>query len=473
MGQRPNELTPDASPRHLLGAELRAARLQKNMSLAELGKALHRNASYLAKIERAERAAPADLLKDCDEILQTHGLLERLQGRLGDSYHWTGSESIDSGDDHDRHVANRPGHVANPVDELGVRTRERASFAGDDETFVPVQAADGRIVYVPLPRRRFLQNLGLAAAGVASPALASAAGASSNGHPPVEHFRRMRATLADLDNLSGPQGVIPVAHNQVNLMQQLRRASRGADLKDVLGTQTEFADLLGWLHQDSGDHHAARFWLDRALEWANLAGNRDATVFVLARKSQLAGDVGDGVETVEVAEAAMRNAAPGSRLAAIAATYAVRGFALLGDRSGVAEGYDRARQMLDDAEPDELPWGRFFDTSYVDIHHAESRTLLGDYLGAAEEYRTAIAALPEGFRRDQGVYLAREALAYAGAEEAERAAELGVQALAIGTDTGSGRIVKELHQVNHALSRWTDVPSVREFCEAISATELH
>jgi tetratricopeptide (TPR) repeat protein len=302
--------------------------------------------------------------------------------------------------------------------------------------------------------------------------MTSAAGASSNGLPPVTHFRRMRETLADLDNLSGPQEVIPVAHNQVNLMQQLRRASRGADLKAVLGTQTEFADLLGWLHQDSGDHHAAQFWLDRALEWSNLAGDRDATVFVLARKSQLAGDIGDGVEAVEIAEAAMRTAQPGSRLAAIAATYAVRGYALLGDRNGVAEAHARAQQLLDEADHDELPWGQFFNGQYIDIHHAESRTLLGDYLGAAEQYRTAIAALPDGFRRDHGVYLAREALAYAGAKEAERAAELGVQALAIGIDTHSGRIVKELRQVNNALSRWSDVPSVREFRDAISVTEL-
>lgn len=125
--------------------------------------------------------------------------------------------------------------------------------------------------------------------------------------------------------------------------------------------------------------------------------------------------------------------------------------------------------MWSAAEHDDLPWVRFFDAAYIDVHHAESRTLLGDYVAAADEYRTAIAELPNGFRRDQGVYLAREALAYAGAEEAERAAELGLEALAIETNVHSGRIVKELTRVHQALDRWASVPKVRTFREATTA----
>lgn len=92
--------------------------------------------------------------------------------------------------------------------------------------------------------------------------------------------------------------------------------------------QVQFADLIGWLYQDSGDHQAAQHWLDRALECAHLAGDDNSVAFILARKSQLAADMGDPAEAVAVAEAAVKLARPRSRIAAAAAVYAAHGHAL-------------------------------------------------------------------------------------------------------------------------------------------------
>jgi len=88
----------------------------------------------------------------------------------------------------------------------------------------------------------------------------------------------------------------------------------------------------------------------------------------------------------------------------------------------------------------------------VDVQHAHSLGVLGGHAEAAAGFRVAIGRLQPGYHRDHGVYLAREAVAYAGAGEAEHAASLGMQALGIGADTLSARIFGELATLDCMLS---------------------
>lgn len=347
-----------------------------------------------------------------------------------------------------------PRSEPDPVDMSGVLT-------------IPMRSDDGRIFYVPFDRRRFMRGVG---AGFVTSA-AGGVGATSPSTPmaayPIEHFQQVRKALADSDNLFGPNMVIPTAREQINTMQELRQSRRGGELRRLLRVQAEFADLLGWLHQDKGEHHAAQFWLDRALEWSYSSGDQESAVFILARKSQLAGDMKDGAETVGLAEAALSMAGPRSRIAAIATTYAAHGYALQSEAANSNRAYERARELLADADSDETPWGQFFDDAYIGVQQAQSWTVLGEYRAAAEQYRSAIAALPTGFRRDQGVYLAREALAYANAHDAEKAADIGLNALTIGVDTGSRRVLDELVQVGNELGPWKAKPEVSHFYHAL------
>lgn len=50
----------------------------RGLSLDELSKLVHRDASCLAKIERGDRNVPADLARDCDRALEAGGTLVRL-----------------------------------------------------------------------------------------------------------------------------------------------------------------------------------------------------------------------------------------------------------------------------------------------------------------------------------------------------------------------------------------------------------
>jgi hypothetical protein len=78
----------------------------------------------------------------------------------------------------------------------------------------------------------------------------------------------------------------------------------------------------------------------------------DLTTFILARKSQLAGDMGDGVTAVDLAQAAAAQARPETRLGAIAATNAAYGFALMADRTNVDRALDRAHDLLSSRDVD-------------------------------------------------------------------------------------------------------------------------
>lgn len=281
----------------------------------------------------------------------------------------------------------------------------------------------------------------------------------------------MRRVLIDADNLFGPSRVIPTVHEQIDVLQRLRGSCRGADSRDLLHLQTQFAEFAGWLHQDHGDHETARYWMDRALEWSHMARDPGLTAFILARKGQLAGDMQDAVAAID-AEAAAHIAPPGTRLPAVATTYVAHGYALAGDRSASTRAYNRAHELLAGIDIDpKSTWGVWLDAAYIEAQRARSLMLLGDFTAATAGFEEALAALPEGYSRDRGVYLARAALAHAGAGEAEQAATLGLQALAIGTHTLSGRIAIELRQLHATLDTW-GTPAVDEFLEAARTANL-
>ncbi|MGQ0776160.1 MAG: hypothetical protein ACT4NY_17330 [Pseudonocardiales bacterium] len=55
----------------------------------------------------------------------------------------------------------------------------------------------------------------------------------------------------------------------------------------------------------------------------------------------------------------------------------------------------------------------------------------------------------------------------------EHAATLGLEALAIGANTGSARILTELAQLNDTLASWNTVPAVIDFRTAMKDTLPH
>jgi tetratricopeptide (TPR) repeat protein len=355
------------------------------------------------------------------------------------------------------------------VARRGGTTGAQASMEEGETVSVPCQTSDGRIIFVDVPRRLLLR-------GAAAAALAAAVPAGSqpelNGEPAATRFAIARRVLRDSDNLFGPHQVIPPATRQVQAVSRAARQARGSDRQELLQVQAQFADLIGWLYQDSGDHQAAQYWLDRALEWSHHAGDDGSVAFILARKSQLAADMGDPAGAVAVAEAAMKRATPRTRVAAAAAVYAAHGHALAGERAPCERLYGQARTALSEAGDDDSPWAAFCDQAYVGVQHAHSLGVLGGHADAAAGFHAAISQLPPGYYRDHGVYTAREAVAYAGAGELEHAAGLGMRALSIGSDTLSARIFGELGTLDGILAARPAPAAAGHFRTAFASSVL-
>ncbi|MGH3943099.1 MAG: hypothetical protein ACRDTG_31650 [Pseudonocardiaceae bacterium] len=348
----------------------------------------------------------------------------------------------------------------------------------EDSIVVPVLAYDGKVVFVTLPRRLFVGSLGAAAlvgmtdarSGNQLVRIPESEGASVFDADPVEHFQQMKKTLMDNDNLFGAGSVVQSLQEQISTIQRLRRNYRGAGQQKLLQVQIQFADLCGWAYQDSGDYQASTYWSGRALEWSHMCDDREGTSFILARRSQLAADMGNPTEAIDAAEAALKMMSGESGRVIVAAwTYAAHGHALRQDGVSCERSYAMAQDLLERLETDPAcPWALFLDRSYIEVQRARSLTFLGEYGAAIKLFQEAISALPGGYRRDRGVYLAREAVAHVGNGDAEQACAAGFQALVIGAETGSGRIIGELESLDTALKRFRSTSSVADFREAMN-----
>ncbi|WP_314416223.1 DNA-binding protein [Streptomyces sp. DSM 40484] len=283
----------------------------------------------------------------------------------------------------------------------------------------------------------------------------------------------MRRLLIDTDNMRGPGQAIRDVYEHIGIIKGLRREATGADRQNLMELQTQYAEFASWLYQDLGDLNTARFWLDRAADWSHAVGDGDLTSYVMARKAQLAGETRDLVEVVDLAEAAQRLARPRSRLAAVARTYESYGHALRGDSTESQRAIDDVHNSLDRVVGDASPWGVWLNSQYVEVHRAQGLEALGKHDQAAEIFMTAIKDLPEDYHRDRGVYLARAAVAHAGAGDPEQAAAVGLQALTVAEDTGSGRIFTELSRLDKALIPWQRQNEVADFRTAFDDTFTH
>jgi tetratricopeptide (TPR) repeat protein/DNA-binding XRE family transcriptional regulator len=372
------------------------------------------------------------------------------------------------------------GHDTGPP--IGGVADERLNRLPGDRLTMPCRMADGKVVFVSVPRRTLLVgSVGALVMGASSCEAASSrqqAGwtsvASDSDLSPVESFRQLRSLLVDQDNLVGPAHVLPAVRGQVQIIHQLRCGSAGHDRKSLLQIQSEYAEFAGWLSQDLGDFRGAQAWLSQALEWAHAARDHDLVTYILARKSQLAGDVGDATAALDMAEAAQHSATPRSRLRAAAATYGAYGHALAGDADASARAIDDAFGVLEDAEHAE-GWARapWLDRTYIEVQAGRCLAQLGRPKQAVGAFQRALDILPAQYRRDRGVYLARQAWAYASAGEIEQAANLGGQALNIAATTRSHRIEAELVRIDNELNRWPRCPQVDGFRDTLNGMVLH
>ena len=215
-----------------------------------------------------------------------------------------------------------------------------------------------------------------------------------------------------------------------------------------------YAEFASWLNQDSGNARAATHWADRAMEWAQEAGNPLMVSYVLVRKADQAAATRDAPRTIGLAQSALQHRRRlTSRGRAVALQQVAVGHALAGNEVACQRALDGAAQLAERSqqEGDEGP-GRYCTPAYVEIQRAATWIELGRPERAITLFEDSLARLPSVHRRDRGVYLARLASAYALSGSPDVSVRKGWEAVSVAQATGSRRISTELGQLRARLA---------------------
>jgi transcriptional regulator with XRE-family HTH domain/tetratricopeptide (TPR) repeat protein len=324
-------------------------------------------------------------------------------------------------------------------------------------------------------RRTVLQMLAALAAG------ATLDGASLKRTPVVpaahasevaDHLTRAFPELSTEDWLLGPHQVLGTVGGHLDLVQQLLPNIAGAKRVCLLQVGARYAEFASWLNQDSGNARAATHWADRAMEWAQEAGNPLMVSYVLVRKADQAAATRDAARTIGLAQSALQHRRRlTSRGRAVALQQLAVGYALAGNEVACQRALDSAAQLAERSQQagDEGP-GRYCTPAYVEIQRAATWIELGRPEQAIDLFEDSLATLPSVHRRDSGVYLARLASAYALIGSPDISVRKGWQALTVAHATGSRRITTELGQLESRLARWESMPEVGQLLKELQAT---
>jgi tetratricopeptide (TPR) repeat protein len=429
------------------------------LSQDRLGQQVNFDASLIGTVEKAERMPSRALAEACDRVLETGGSLARL---------WP---LVDQ--ERQRADASKAADEGIPEPYAG----GWSSAYGSDVLVVPVLTSKGTIVFMPVDRRILLQA-GAAvvfpfnASGLEWPRLARAIQEPERVDAEiVGYLLRVLDERHIAENIYGSHHLIDVVTAQMRFVDHLRRSARGEVRNELLTVAAQYGVLAGWLHHDAGNAQAATYWSDRAMDWAQEAGNDVCVSLVLQEKSNLAKGQGDADRAISLAQAAQRTIGPlPPRTRAVAMQQEAQGHGLAEDELACNNLFDGALELIALAEHDQDPGpGRWCTAAHVEIQRATCWLRLKRPQRAIDLFEHQLAALPARYYRDRGVYLSRQAIAHAANRDPEQAVAVGHKALAISRETGSARILTELHRLETSLADWSDLAVVAQFHEALTA----
>ncbi|MBB6475821.1 hypothetical protein [Sphaerisporangium rubeum] len=270
----------------------------------------------------------------------------------------------------------------------------------------------------------------------------------------------------------GPRHLIPTVTTQAQLIKELASAADAPVRRGLLGAGVAYATLLGWLYQDAGDIARSGAWRTLGLDMAHRSQDPQLIGYALTNKAMHALDLGDGSTVVDYAEAALADEhllCPKVRVLAL--VHCAHGHSMLPsrDKGLVDRLLDRAAGLVDQVD-DEHPWGNACRRTpgYIDVQRATAYVRLGAHHKAVEMWDRILGTAPETARRDNGVFLARQACALAMVPEPERVVQIVLATAVIARDTGSARLRNDLRAIPRRATTWRDTPAGRDLTEIIA-----
>ncbi len=269
----------------------------------------------------------------------------------------------------------------------------------------------------------------------------------------VALMEELLGTYAHADNELGPRHLLHVASQHVlhleplllNAPEELRRMG--------LRLCSRFSEFAGWLSQDAGDLDAAQHWTDRALDFVEEIEDTQIRSYVLMRKSGIAAERRDHARSVSLAVASGRDAQRlWPRVRALSLRQQAVSHALVGDELASQRA---AKQAIEAALEGDEAGGEhwtYCTEAYVRMEAGSSALNLHRYRDAATQLAQAATTWPDGFARDQGLCLARLAIAEAAQGNIDSACAIGRDSVAVTKVADSARTRKVLVSLRQRLA---------------------
>ncbi|MFB6848184.1 helix-turn-helix domain-containing protein [Streptomyces sp. NPDC056373] len=417
------------------GEELRRRRNESGKSLTDMGRLVHATRSHLSKIERGHRNPSIELARACDAKLRADGELlalvpaaartpeEHPAPRGDDGAPWSLSLSADGGSSFTACAAGTPADGRTPA--------VTAHWA----------VAPGR------------------------PDAVSAQASLPAFHAVFDEYRR-------LGQCSGPALVIPLSSTATGALRGLAHAAAPASRTAVLRLAARFAEYTGWMWQEAGDDRAARWWTEQAAQLAASCGDHEMAAYTLLRQAELALYQGDAQTTVDLAEAAGRQAR-GLRTRQLAAQREAQGYALMGSETHCRRALDRGAELMGTARSGTDDTPALGSTHLPDLAAFVAAWCLRE-LGESEAAVTLLdtgrdSIAPHALRA-RARHGARLALALADADEVDRACAVARSVAQDVRVTDSATVRADLRQLRSSLATRRKHPAVRDILPVIAAS---
>jgi transcriptional regulator with XRE-family HTH domain len=316
----------------------------------------------------------------------------------------------------------------------------------------------------PLSRRSlFGAGVGLALGATTAPAAAREIDPEI-----VSRWMRLLDILIRHDAMCGPHEALGIVNHQIAMIAEYRQVARGELRTQLQREESRWSWFAGWLGHDGGDPRLCDYWADRAVRLAREIDHQDMVAWVLTNRSQWAATREDARQAVALAAAAGRTGGVSTYLRALCALRVAHGHALAGDAASCERRIADAHRLLDHRDTSNRDLGGHAVTPPY-VMADEARCWLGlRPRKAITMLEDALRLWPRDSTRGRGIHQARLALACAYADEPERAASEGADALDIARSTGSDVLTRQLKRLDHHLAGY-DVPAVADFREAYAA----
>lgn len=403
-----------------LGTYMRQSRLQRDLSLGEVARRAHVNKGYLSQLERDERDNPSEaVLRAVGDVLG----LDLMT------------------------CAKRSAHAG----------RSDSAFAWVFET-----QPDGSVIIVQMDRRAFLATAGTvgAVAVLAIPERITPDTMTALTDRFDWHVEASRTQT--------PETVTALMRQDLSEMTRAASPTRSPLRPAMLSLISRYAEHIGWMRQETGDHVGALYWTSRAEDAARAAGWREMAAYTLTRKAGVLVHL-EPRHAAELAGLARRSRRVPAGVIAYAAGKEAEAWAHTGNADAAYSALDTARAAAEQAHSDEpLPAPQMVNARAL-LDARQSRCDL--LLGSPESVITTLAPIRPTWSTPRTIanYGPPLAVAYARTGDIGMASQVTIDIVRSRQECGATGSPHDLRTLHKALQPWAGRSDVDQVLHALSA----